>query len=61
MYEYITVKDAALKWNLSERRVQKLCEERRIQGAMKFGHSWMIPKSAIKPKEIRRGPKSQER
>lgn len=61
MFEYIAVKDAALKWNLSERRVQKLCEEQRIQGAMKFGRSWMIPKSAIKPKELRRGPKPQER
>lgn len=61
MFEYIAVKDVARKWNISERRVQKLCEENRIEGVMRFGRSWMIPKSAIKPEELRRGRKPQER
>lgn len=53
MLEYISVKDAAIKWEISERRVQKLCVENRIEGVMRFGHSWMIPKSAKKPDDLR--------
>ena len=49
MLNYISVKDAANKWNISERRVQKLCEGNRIEGVIRFGHSWMIPKEAKKP------------
>lgn len=33
----------------SERRIQKLCEENRIDGTEKFGRAWMIPKDAEKP------------
>ncbi len=53
MLDYISVKDAAKKWNISERRVQKLCEESRIEGVMRFGHSWMVPKDAKKPVDLR--------
>lgn len=53
MFEYISVKEAAIKWEISERRVQKLCEGDRIEGVMRFGHSWMIPKSAKKPHDLR--------
>lgn len=53
MLDYISVKDAALKWGISERRIQKLCGENRIEGVIRFGHSWMIPKSAQKPKDLR--------
>lgn len=49
MFDYISVKDAVEKWNISERRIQKLCEENRIQGVIRFGHSWAIPKDAEKP------------
>ncbi|MCM1258967.1 MAG: helix-turn-helix domain-containing protein [Roseburia sp.] len=51
--DFISVKEAALKWGISERRVQKLCEEERIEGVQKFGRSWMIPKKAMKPKDLR--------
>ena len=53
MFEYISVKEAAVKWRLSERRVQKLCEGNRIEGVMRFGHSWLIPKDAKKPDDLR--------
>lgn len=53
MLDYISVKDAALKWGISERRIQKLCGENRIEGVIRFGHSWMIPKFAQKPKDLR--------
>ena len=45
----ITVKQAAIKWKVSERRVQKLCNDGRIKGAVKFGRSWMIPSQAVLP------------
>ncbi|HQF36813.1 MAG TPA: helix-turn-helix domain-containing protein [Candidatus Dojkabacteria bacterium] len=51
--EYITVKEAAEKWKLSERRLQTMCNERLIPGVMKFGHAWAIPKEANKPVDKR--------
>jgi hypothetical protein len=47
--DYISVQDAAVKWGISERRVQKLCEESRIPGVVRFSRLWMIPKEAEKP------------
>ncbi|AWH76195.1 helix-turn-helix domain-containing protein [Clostridioides difficile] len=47
--DYISVKAASEKWGISERRIQKLCEENRINGTEKFGRAWMIPKDAQKP------------
>ncbi len=54
MLDYISVKEAAEKWGISERRVQKLCEENRIEGIVRFGHTWMIPREAKKPADQRR-------
>ena len=50
---YITVAEAAERWGISERRIQKLCEEKRINGAMKFSRIWVIPKEATKPADAR--------
>lgn len=50
----ISVREAARKWNISERRIQKLCEENRIVGAIRFSRVWMIPKDAEKPEDKRR-------
>ena len=38
--EYISCAEAAAKWGISERRVQKLCEGERIPGAVKFSRVW---------------------
>ena len=46
---YISVKDAALKFSISERRVQKLCELQRIDGARMISGVWVIPETAEKP------------
>lgn len=51
--EYISTPEAATKWGISERRVQKLCEENRIPGVAKFSRMWLIPKDAPKPKDGR--------
>lgn len=50
---YITVVEASEKWGISERRIQKLCEDNRIDVAVKFGCSWAIPKNAQKPIDAR--------
>lgn len=53
MFDYISVQQAADKWKISERRIQKLCEENRVTGAIRFGHAWAIPKDADKPADKR--------
>lgn len=46
---YITTKQAAEKWGISERRVRVLCVEGKIQGAVQVGRNWNIPFDAVKP------------
>ena len=51
--KFMTTKDAVKKWNISERRIRKLLQDGRIEGAMKNGNSWNIPTDAIKPVDKR--------
>lgn len=46
---YITVQEAAEKWNVTPRQVQILCKEGRIKGAEMMSRIWIIPKDAEKP------------
>ncbi|MDF2964593.1 MAG: transposase [Paenibacillus sp.] len=45
--DYISPKEASLSWSISERRTQKLCEEGRINGVVRFSKVWAIPKDTI--------------
>jgi hypothetical protein len=54
MLDYISVQQAANQWGISKRRIQKLCEENRIAGAVHFGRAWAIPKDTEKPADARR-------
>jgi AraC-like DNA-binding protein len=54
MLEYMSVREAAEKWALSERRVHKLCKDGRIAGLIRFGRSWGIPYGAEKPDDARK-------
>ncbi len=47
----ITVKQAAQKWNVTERRVQDLCKRGEIIGAARWGRNWMIPENAPYPEK----------
>jgi len=49
MIGYIRVEDVAEKWDVSPRHVQRLCNDGCIEGAIKFGTTWAIPKDAQKP------------
>lgn len=51
---YISVNDAAAKFNISKRRVQVLCEQGRIIGANMISGVWLIPDTASKPIDGRR-------
>ncbi len=60
--DYISVKEAAQKWEVSERSVQRHCDEGHIAGAKKFTGAWMIPADAVRPSDMRRKkPKPQSR
>ncbi len=52
--DFISVKEAAEFWDVSERWVQKFCVEGRIPNVQKFGRSWMIPKDAVRPDDLRK-------
>ena len=54
--EYISVSEAAKKWGISERRVQKLCEENRVSGVEQISRIWLIPRNAEKPTDKRYKP-----
>ena len=51
---YLSVQEAAKKWDISDRRVRALCENGQVEGAVKVGKSWNIPEEAKKPRDPRR-------
>ncbi len=53
--KYISVKEASEKWNISDRRIRTLCNEGRIEGAVKIGRNWSVPADAVKPADAREG------
>ena len=50
---YMTVKEAAAKWGISDRRVRVLCSDGKIHGAYQEGRGWKIPTDAQKPADGR--------
>lgn len=50
---YMTVKEAAEKWHISDRRIRVLCCEGKIPGAFQEGRGWKIPVDAVKPADGR--------
>lgn len=54
MGRYLSVREAAEKWGVSERRINQYCSEGRIPGAEKIGKAWVIPADADKPGDPRK-------
>ena len=50
---FMTVKQAAEKWGVSDRRIRILCAEGKIPGAEQQGRAWKIPADAVKPADGR--------
>ncbi len=51
--DYISAREAADKWGISQRRVAVLCSENRINNAAMVGNMWIIPATAEKPIDAR--------
>lgn len=51
--EYLSIRQTSEKWGISTRRIQILCANERIPGAMRVDYSWVIPADAEKPKDAR--------
>lgn len=58
--EYLTAGEMAEKWNISSRRVTLLCNQGRVEGAVKKGLMWLIPQDAPKPIDPRKLRKMKE-
>ena len=52
--DYISVKEAAGKWDLTSRMVNYYCAGGRIKGAVKISSVWVIPKDAPQPPDRRK-------
>lgn len=53
MVEYLSIKQTSDRWDLSPRRIQVLCAQGRIDGAVRIGYAWAIPSNAEKPSDAR--------
>lgn len=50
---YMLASEAAARWGVSERQVERLLAAGRVQGAVKRGAVWMLPEGAAKPLDPR--------
>lgn len=50
---FMSAREVAEKWGISQRRVALLCNENRIPGAMRVGNMWIIPEDVQKPDDLR--------
>ena len=53
MFEYMTAQEASKRWDISVRRVQRLCKEKRSEGVININRVWIIPKTTEKPADGR--------
>ena len=51
--DYMTLKEASEKWEVSVRQINYYCTGGRIPGAVKVATIWLIPKDAEKPVDMR--------
>lgn len=51
--DYISIKQLSEKWGISTRRIQILCRDGRVPGAMRIASTWAVPADVAKPKDGR--------
>ncbi len=51
--DYLKITEVSEKWGITPRRLQTMCAAGKIEGAIRFGKVWMIPKDAQKPADGR--------
>ena len=47
--DWLTPEEAGTEWGVKARRVQALCLNGKIQGVVRKGRGWLIPKNTPKP------------
>lgn len=52
--DFLTTAKMSEIWGISTRRISLLCNEGRVEGAVKKGKTWLIPKDAKKPEDPRK-------
>lgn len=50
----LTTAQVAEIWNISQRRVDILCKEGRVTGAVMIGNRWFLPAGTDKPEDKRK-------
>ena len=51
--QYLSVQEISDSWGISKRRIQNLCANNRIPGAVRIDNIWAIPYDALKPRDER--------
>ena len=51
--KYLSIKETAVRWGISERRIQVLCKQNRIPGTITIGRTWgfLMPPKSLLPQE----------
>ncbi|MCL1828248.1 MAG: helix-turn-helix domain-containing protein [Oscillospiraceae bacterium] len=52
-FNWITAQEAAEAWGISDRRVQFLCANGKVEDAVRLKRGWLIPKGTLKPADGR--------
>lgn len=55
--DYLTTVEMSKLWGISSRRISLLCSQKRVEGAVKKGKTWLIPLGTKKPIDPRREKK----
>jgi hypothetical protein len=58
-FDWITPREAAEEWGITDRRVQVLCKNGQVDGAIRIRSGWFIPKGTSKPPDGRVNNKRQ--
>ena len=59
MKGYISTNEAAERWDITKRQVQRICEAGRIPGATRLGNAWAIPENTVKPTRTGKAKKQE--
>lgn len=52
--KFFTTTELSKVWGISPRRIALLCNQGRVDGAIKKGNTWLIPEGVKKPKDPRK-------
>ena len=52
-FNWMTAQEAAEAWGITDRRVQILCANGKVEGVLRLKRGWLIPKSIPKPADGR--------